>query len=97
MTSLLEEIASGTLAWCNEMRALKGDAPLDRLPRGERRDGTSCPCGKATGLFVDTVTYAPSPISDDYALLPVVVQQFVELFDEGHLPEYDSYASGVTA
>lgn len=83
-----------TLAWCNERRAEKNLEPLDRLPKGVRTDGRSCPCGKATGLYVYSSCYAPAEdpnnTIDD---TPRPVQEFVAAFDNKELPQYDEYPS----
>lgn len=46
-----------TLGWCNDRRVEKGMEPLDRLPKGQRGNGSSCPCGKATGVHVGALTW----------------------------------------
>jgi hypothetical protein len=90
---------AATLRWCNEMRAKKGKKPLKRLPKGERRNGYSCPCGKATGVFVGSGQWGHNAEeSGDYFcgyiktpkshLLPAGVRRFVEAFDSGELPQY---------
>lgn len=73
-----------TLAWCNEMRAAKGEPPLDELPKGRRGDPRSCPCGRATGMLVvnSYSAYLGQP-------LPSPVLKFVRAFDNGLLPQYD--------
>lgn len=77
-----------TLAWCNERRAERDMEPLKRLPKGRRSDPESCPCGKATGLKVRVRTYREGD-SDTPLPLPVAVEDFVEAFDGGELPQYD--------
>lgn len=80
-----------TLAWCNEIRELKGEPPLDRLPKGDREDPASCPCGKATGLYVDNTTYGPSKDLHRAHQLPDAVVEFVRAFDGRELPQYDEH------
>lgn len=84
---------AATLAWCNDMRAVKGMEPLDVLPKGRRYDGASCPCGTATGLHVQACNaYDP----EDRAWLcelPDGVKCFVQQFDIGNLPQYIEGAS----
>src|SRR4051812_33017599 len=73
-----------TLRWCNARRKERGKSPLDRLPKGERTKGESCPCGAATGLFV---TLAHAYVREEISLildegskidLPRSVQRFVK-------------------
>lgn len=90
MLNLQPELVAATLAWCNERRAEQGKEPLDKLPKGRRRDPKSCPCGKATELFVDFHTYQVEKNDGKAQPLPREVAQFVYLFDSGGLPEYDS-------
>ena len=78
-----------TLAWCNERRAEQGKRPLKRLPKGRRREGRSCPCGKATQLDVQVYLFWTL----DNVLcgtLPQAVSDFVVAFDAGELPEYEA-------
>lgn len=91
MTETLPEpsYVAGTLAWCNEVRAENSLDPLDKLPKGERNDPRSCPCGKATGMHVDNETYGPSKETAYTYRLPEDVISFVTAFDEGELPQYD--------
>lgn len=79
-----------TLAWCNEKRKEKSMEPLDKLPKGKKGDGESCPCGAATELVVGTRTYREryDPINSNP--LPYGVMMFVESFDNGLLPQYDA-------
>jgi hypothetical protein len=76
-----------TLEWCNEIRVEKGQEPLERLPKGEREDPWSCPCGAATGLYVGNTTCGMSP--EDGHPLPGAVVEFVKAFDNRELPQYD--------
>ncbi len=90
-----------TLKWCNMVRSIKGQLPLDALPQGRRSDGKSCPCGEATSVFVGReVFYNPdhkpkyNPAIQEYDQpekhrLPPEVSIFVELFDKGFLPQFD--------
>lgn len=80
-----------TLAWCNEMRAVKGMEPLDVLPKGRRYDGASCPCGAATGLHVERFN-AFEGLSL-FCELPAAVRSFVDAFDNGNLPQYEEAAA----
>lgn len=81
-----------TLRWCNDRRLDKGLNPLDDLPLGSRSDPLSCPCGKATGLWVGLNTWnevgLTNPMADGKPL-PPEVRKFVTLFDDGLIPEYD--------
>jgi hypothetical protein len=91
-----EEVIAGCLAWCNEKRAEQGMEPLAELPKGERRNYKSCPCGDATGLAVYSCAYA-YPSEDLYVsqlvergqTLPPLVREFVRRFDAGRLPQFD--------
>jgi len=80
---------AATLAWCNEMRAKYGRGePLERLPKGKRKEPESCPCGKSTGLSVGPLSYGL--IGKGSRLnLPELVSEFVREFDGGRLPQYD--------
>lgn len=80
-----------TLAWCNTKRVEKGLEPLAQMPKGRRDDGHSCPCGVAARLYVSSNSYVDGhPINDgDWGELPEPVREFVALFDNGHLPQYD--------
>lgn len=79
-----------TLKWCNERRAEKKLEPLDMLPKGKRRDGATCPCGAATGLFVNALSYGPDEHMAITGIpLPDPVCAFVHAFDEGQLPQYE--------
>lgn len=89
------DFVAGTLAWCNEIRAEQGKEPLDRLPRGHVSDPASCPCGLATGMYVDADSYIPkdqfpagSQWDENAPRLPTDVMLFVEAFDEIQLPQY---------
>jgi len=82
----------GVLEWCNEIRKERGiNPPLEELPKGIQMDGYSCPCGKATGVFVGTVGWAKT--KEAYSLvpysnpIPMIVQEFVPRFDDGEFPE----------
>lgn len=77
------------LAWCNEIRATKGWSPLDRLPKGKRDDMLSCPCGRATGVYVGLANWGPSLSDATRFGLPPSVVVFVREFDDGRLPQYD--------
>jgi hypothetical protein len=83
-----------TLAWCNLRRAEQGKRPLKKLPKGERRNALSCPCGAAIGLRVGqyayfTATKRPST-STCLGELPPAVTRFVIAFDAGRLPQYEA-------
>lgn len=89
------ELIEATLKWCNDVRATKGKKPLKKLPKGNKKDPQSCPCGKATGLTVFT-TFAlanNSPNNDHHIIdnhhiyLPPLVTQFTVQFDRGNIPE----------
>lgn len=80
------------LNWCNELRKQRGiEPPLDSLPKGLQRDGYSCPCGAATGVFVGCAEWAPT--KEDHIAYrsceptPECVKEFVPRFDEGEFPE----------
>jgi hypothetical protein len=93
MTTTAEpEFVAETLAWCNEMRAQDGLGPLDCLPKGLRNDPLSCPCGKATGLYVEHESFGPTRETKYTNDLPDPVIRFVAAFDDGHLPRYDEDA-----
>lgn len=80
-----------TLSWCNTQRIQQGKSPLKRLPKGRLRDGESCPCGTATGLFVTRTKFYKAVNSvDAIGGLPESVKAFVDAFDEGLLPQYES-------
>lgn len=93
MAELAEpEFVAGTLAWCNEMRAKKDRPPLDRLPKGTRDDPWTCPCGRATGLYVDRDRFGDDGDAGTPHDLPGPVIDFVRAFDAGELPQYDVLA-----
>jgi hypothetical protein len=90
------KLIDATLEWCNERRAEQGREPLTELPKGKREDPNSCPCGKATGLYVDFTTYVS--LGEDGILdgktggdLPHDVCEFVENFDNGFIPELNEF------
>lgn len=90
----IEEAKAASLKWCNKQRQLKGMEPLTELPKGRRQDPISCPCGKATGLYVSSMC-AYHPIVDNDGItsgkmidwLPPLVSRFVVLFDHRLIPE----------
>ncbi len=85
------EYVAGTLAWCNEIRKTKGKEPLQRLPKGKPMDGHSCPCGKATGVYVGAIGWAETEHDYNYKqhkYVPTCVMDFVAEFDMGRLPQY---------
>jgi hypothetical protein len=94
-----EEIVAGTLQWCNERRKEKELEPLDDLPKGERWDGNSCPCGNACGYYVGYSEYYESqgpgtddtdyPIGDGVGEIPECVAKFARNFDAKKFPEYE--------
>ena len=63
---------------------------IDRLPKGERDNAQSCPCGLATGVYVDNLTWGPDEAHNRAYELPIPVQEFVSAFDAGELPQYDA-------
>ena len=77
---------AATLAWCNERRTEQSKEPLHRLPKGKRNDGDSCPCGKATEMFVGDVC---ASFKEKMISTPAKVADFIHAFDEGRLPQYD--------
>jgi hypothetical protein len=86
------EVVAGTLAWCNGIRKEKGLDPMDELPQGFRFAGASCPCGKATGMFVSRTVFWPvqeGATEQNKRKLPDIVMDFVEAFDGGKFPEYE--------
>jgi hypothetical protein len=89
------EIIQGTLDWCNERRKEQGMVTLSDLPLGKRFDGSSCPCGKATGLYVGYSDYyerydfdADMPYKR-LGFIPICVGTFANQFDRGEFPEYE--------
>lgn len=81
-----------TLAWCNARRKEQGKRALKRLPKGETHNGVSCPCGKATNLYVGAYDYWKLPIEcveQTSGKLPRPVQEFIVAFDKGKLPQYE--------
>lgn len=78
-----------TLRWCNARRKEQGKEPLNKLPKGRRGEGSSCPCGEATGLFVSYTYFTTIQHLDREINLPRSVQRFVRAFDSGKLPQYD--------
>ena len=99
MKASTQELIEATLAWCNEQREKKGDAPLTELPKGHRFDPNSCPCGKATGLFVERSMAFPyneeGKIDRNYAnavKLPPLVSRFTRVFDDALIPELIDYS-----
>lgn len=87
------EFVQGTLDWCNKRRVADGKEPLDRLPKGTRGDGRSCPCGQASGLYVGARGWKTGDEMEaaigGWRPLPQPVVEFVEAFDNGELPQYD--------
>lgn len=77
-----------TLDWCNRQRAKKGMPPLDRLPRGEMSNSSSCPCGAATGLVVESYEHYEPGFAEDAIPNPGYLRRFIEMFDGGRLPQY---------
>jgi len=88
-----DEITEATLAWCNDRRTEQDKEPLADLPLGTQEDPTSCPCGAATGLYVDWDFYvvldANGDKTEEVHELPHEVQDFVKYFDAGQYPEYN--------
>lgn len=79
-----------TLAWCNKRRAETGMKPLERLPKGQRGNARSCPCGAATGLYVHAASFRESRDPDAQRWpIPRAVTEFVTAFDGGRLPQYE--------
>jgi hypothetical protein len=104
MMDKMDEIAKGTLNWCNERRAEKGLEPLDDLPKGKKYDGNTCPCGNACGYYVGYEKYFvrtcedsgtmedPDEYPDRFSVVdsvPNCVKEFTRLFDNGGYPEYE--------
>lgn len=85
-------IVNGTLKWCNRQREKKGKKPLKKLPKGEKLNPESCPCGRATGLHVDMESAIDnhSGLYVDHVRIPLPksVKLFVKMFDNGQFPEY---------
>jgi hypothetical protein len=85
-----------TLKWCNSIREKMGKKPLKRLPRGVRKDASSCPCGKATGLFVyDEGAFVDTSTKANSSKKPIrrgnqFVRMFIDKFDGGKLPQYEA-------
>ena len=79
------------LEWCNAVRFTKGLAPLDELPKGVQKDGYSCPCGSATGVFVGSWGWAQTKelYGNTATSFPNTdaVAEFVPRFDSGEFPE----------
>lgn len=80
------------LEWCNQIRAEKGQEPLACLPKGVQKDGNSCPCGTATGVYVGCTGWANSQNEYNFAFerrkpLSDAVSEFVPRFDDGEFPE----------
>lgn len=93
-----DPVIIGTLEWCNERRAEQGMEPLLDLPMGQKEEPLSCPCGEATGLYVDGSFYCTAEEArggwakiapEDKKKLPFDVQNFVHEFDLGTYPQYD--------
>lgn len=94
-----ERLIQGTLDWCNHIRAQENKPQLTKLPKGKIRDGESCPCGKATDLYVGRTVFLPikehrqaivrnsPPKISDGEKLPRVVQEFITQFDKQEFPE----------
>jgi hypothetical protein len=83
-----------TLKWCNARRKEQGKKPLKKLPKGMPRDPESCPCGLATGLYVDANWWATKWVGpfDGRSELPLTVRRFVKAFDKRRLPQYEAAA-----
>jgi hypothetical protein len=79
-----------TLQWCNERRAEKGLGPLDRLPKGDRTNVMTCPCGTASGTMVGKTAWWWPEDDGTVAPLPEAVASFVDAFDDGRLPQYEA-------
>jgi hypothetical protein len=75
-----------TLAWCNKRRKERGKKPLKKLPKGRRYQAFSCPCGKATGLWVASEWIG----SHARGNIPRSVSRFIVAFDAGRLPQYEA-------
>lgn len=90
MTETEPSYVAETLEWCNTIRAEKGMEPLERLPKGVVSDAASCPCGKATGLWVYSSYAHPVDNTDNLIIsVPDAVSAFVMNFDYGRLPQYE--------
>jgi hypothetical protein len=80
------------LEWCNLIRKQKDKEPLNELPKGVQKDGNSCPCGKATGVYVGCTGYAETQNAYNFDFerrkqIPDAVREFVPRFDDGEFPE----------
>lgn len=87
---LEERAREACLVWCNEIRAKQKKEPLIDLPKGKIADPESCPCGKATGLYVSAFAYySPMQLGhmDFHGNLPQLVRDFVYLFDSRQYPD----------
>lgn len=88
-----QSLIAATLKWCNSMRRKRGKEPLKKLPKGRRWNGASCPCGKATGVFVARSGWSENKHDATWGVgisgkIPSKVSEFVAHFDEGRIPEY---------
>jgi hypothetical protein len=86
----------------NSIRATLNLQPLEDLPKGEQENYLSCPLAIATSGQVDTkvitfekevivtgLEFAGKDFEGRYEYrLPIVLQDFVNDFDEGLYPEY---------
>lgn len=96
------EVIAATLEWCNDVRESQGKEPLTELPKGQKSDPLSCPCGTATGLavlrnfVVDAGEYEQrhARFLSECKLfdLPPLVSEFTTRFDEGRFPQFDADA-----
>lgn len=91
-----KNLIAGTLDWCNKRRAEQGQEPLTELPVGRRMDPETCPCGEATGLYVEKFLASESKQAwacGEGESLPYVVRCFIHAFDRGEIPELDVEAA----
>lgn len=81
-----DRLEKATLAWCNKIRARKGERALKALPKGTPWDPHTCPCGSACGIQVHRHTYYKE--GDKLGKnLPNDVSDFTFWFDIGAYPE----------
>ncbi len=88
-----------TLRFVNAERKYRSiGEPLDELPRGRRDAGEGCPVALAFApadvLVSGSGIFFVGPTSEPGNLLPPEpVQQFIDAFDKGELPQYDEDAA----
>lgn len=91
-----KRLVNATLNWCNDRRKERGLEPLSDLPKGQRWEGTSCPCGVACGLYVGYRNYFTARLPYRNGPLSVAVEGTYPYSEEnslGSLPgEVGSFA-----